>query len=349
MFHGARGVPAGGGGRAVASLGMRVQVSTASVVGVVSGALVLVLCACAGVRAEGPPGPAVGQAPARSPPADTPVVRIHVLAVDYRAGGGDAIVVADSSEARPRHVLIDAGDDGSAARALGELAVPSLDLLVLTHAHYDHYGGMDEVLDAVPVRTFAFGGQVRTAVTYRRLLERVREEVPRIIVVDSPRVVRLGAGADATVLRLLPPLARYLSEDTDRGERINEGSLGVRIERGEFSFLTTGDGEAEANRRFARAFPDEVDVTVLKLGHHGSTDATQPFWLDATSPEVAIVSANGTTHPHAAALRMVRGRGIALLCTPQHGRITVLVASGGRYDVVTERAATVRCRPGSER
>ena len=274
---------------------------------------------------------------------------ITVLRVTSSAGGGDAILVADSAADPPRHVLIDAGDDAAAARALREAGIGTLDLLVLTHAHHDHYGGMDEVLDAAQVRAFAFNGQVRSAVTYRRLLERVEREVPVVIVVDSVRRVRLGEGEHATTLTLIPPLSTHLGEDTGDGERLNEGSLAVRVERGGFSFLTTGDAEHAANRRFAAMFPALVDVDVLKLGHHGSTDAIDRAWLAATTPEVAIVSANGTTHPHAAALALVKRLGIPLYCTPQHGVVRVRVAPDGAYRVTTNLSADRECEPGRSR
>jgi len=283
-------------------------------------------------------------------PVDSAVLTIRVLAVTSRSGGGDAILIADSAAEPARHVLIDAGDDGAAAAALRALGVASLDLLVLTHAHHDHYGGVDEVLDAVPVRVFAFNGQVRNATTYVRMLERIEREVPTVLVVDSVRHVRLGTQPDATLLTLLPPLAEHLAADTDSGSRLNEGSLAVRVERGSFSFLTTGDAEEAANRRFAARFPGAVDVDVLKLGHHGSADATQPAWLDATTPAAAIVSANGTTHPFPEVIELVQGtRGIALYCTPQHGTVTVRVDAGGRWRVLTEHDAGRRCEPGSQR
>lgn len=280
---------------------------------------------------------------------ERPALLLHALRVSAPSGGGDAILVADSSAERARHVLIDAGDDASAARALGELGVTSLDLMVLTHAHHDHYGGMADVLDAVPVRTFAFNGQARSAVTYRRLLRRIDEEVRQVLVVESVRRVRLGQGIDATELVLLPPMDEFIGRDTDRSEPLNEGSLGVRVARGRFSFLSTGDAELRANRRFAAVFPEQVAVDVLKLGHHGSSDATQPFWLDATAPEAAIVSANGTTHPHGRVLELVRARGIDLYCTPQHGRVTIRVARAGDYAVRTAASPRLPCEPGSER
>ena len=324
-------------------------------------ALAGLLAACGPGQAPGParqdlPGARESTPPGRHEPAaaehaadPAAPLTITVLRVTSTAGGGDAILVADSAAAPPRHVLIDAGDDAAAARALREAGIGTLDLLVLTHAHHDHYGGMDEVLDAVQVRAFAFNGQVRSAVTYRRLLERVEREVPVVIVVDSVRRVRLGEGEQATTLTLIPPLPTHLGEDTSDGERLNEGSLAVRVERGAFSFLTTGDAEHAANRRFATMFPALVDVDVLKLGHHGSTDATDRAWLGATTPEVAIVSANGTTHPHASALALVKELGIPLYCTPQHGAVRVRVAPDGAYRITTELPADRECEPGRSR
>jgi competence protein ComEC len=274
---------------------------------------------------------------------------IHLLRVTAPAGGGDAILVADSTVTPARHLLIDAGNDGAVAESLVALGVPALDLVVLTHAHHDHYGGLPAVLGAVPVRLFAFNGQVRTAVTYRRLLERIEVEVPLVLVVDSMRRIRLGEGESATVLTLIPPRMEDIGNDTNDGRRLNNGSLAVRIDRGDFSFLTTGDAQLEANRRFAREFTELVDVTVLKAGHHGAVNANQPFWLDATSPEVVVVSANGTTHPHAEVLELFEERGIAIFCTPQHGRITLRVEQAGDYTIQTNNPAERRCEPGARR
>lgn len=304
------------------------------------------------VRGDGSPARAPGDVravgQAMDAAADTAVSRVlslHLLPVTARSGGGDAILIADSTITPARHILIDAGDDGAAAAQLGELGVAALDLVVLTHAHHDHYGGLGAVLDVIPVRAFAFNGQVRTAVTYRRLLERLEREVSTVIVVDTVRTIRLGEGDGTAVLTLISPRRDDLATDTDDGRRLNNGSLGVRLDRGRFSFLTTGDAQLEANRRFAAELMDLVDVTVLKAGHHGAANAMQDFWLDATTPEVVVVSANGTTHPHAQALALIAARGIRIYCTPQHGRITLRVERSGGYTVQTAEPAGRACEP----
>src|SRR5690606_1171595 len=122
-----------------------------------------------------------------------------------------------------------------------------------------------------------------------------------------------------------------------------------RVERPGFSFLTTGDAEHAANRRFAERFPALVDVDVLKLGHHGSGDANDAAWLAATTPEAAIISANGTTHPHASVLALVKEHGIPLSCTPQHGAVRVRVAPDRAYRITTELPAGRECAPGRSR
>lgn len=312
--------------------------------------LLLVLCAGCGEEVWDGNGEELRPVPASTQRTiGAAVLTIRVLdRVAQTGGGGDAILVADSAASPPRHVLIDAGEGPVAAAYVEAAGIRTLDLMILTHAHSDHFGGMEAVLDRARVRIFAFNGQARALAAYNRLLERVRVEVDTVLVVEAVRVVRFGEGEGATRLVLLPPVSRYLSRDTNDGRELNDGSLGVRVERGGFTFFGAGDAESMANAWFVERFPAYLDVAVLKLGHHGSADATQPFWLDATTPEVALISANGTTHPHGSVIRMVEARGIELFCTPEHGMITIRADSMGRYAVATSRDPRRRCRPGSQ-
>ncbi len=313
-------------------------------------ALVLLSAGCGG---GGPTAPAGGDAGLRDPPPSTlrtvadPVLTLRVLRVDApTGGGGDAVVVADSAAGGPWHALIDAGGDDVAARYLQDAGVDTLDLLVLTHAHQDHFGGMQDVFDRTHVRRFVYNGQVRALASYQRVLERARAEADTIVALAAPLQLSLGTDDGATVV-LLPPLDTWLAESTDDGSLLNEGSLGLRVQVGSFSYLGTGDAEIRANRRFADAYPDWVDADAFKAGHHGSTDAVQSFWLDAVSPEVVVVSANGTTHPHGAALDLYSARTPDLFCTPDHGIVTVRISAAGVYAVRTERDPKARCTHGT--
>lgn len=260
-------------------------------------------------------------------------------------GGGDAVVVADSSGARPWHALLDAGGDSVAAVYLREAGIDTLDLMVLTHAHQDHYGGMGDVFDEAHVVRFVYNGQVRSLASYQAVLDAAHAMADTVLIPTEALRIPMSSSAAVTIL---PPLDTWLAVDTDDGEEINEGSLAVRVSYADFSFLSTGDAEHRANQRFAAAFPAEIRAAVLKVGHHGSSDATSASWLEAVDPQAAVVSANGTTHPHGSALELLRARTADLFCTPNHGTVSVRVGASGDWDVRTAQDPRKRCTRGTE-
>jgi competence protein ComEC len=320
--------------------------------------LSLVLAALASACGKAPTSPAddVGGEDTPSELRDTPpsaartvaqpTLTVRVLKVaDATGGGGDAIIVADSGGARPWHALIDAGGDHVAADYLKAAGVDTLDLMVLTHAHADHFGGMGRVFDAEHVRTFVYNGQVRTLASYQTVVDRARAEADSVAAPTAVWTMTLPGGGS---VKVLPPMSNWIGTDTDDGSQINLSSIAVRVEQGSFSFLSAGDAELEADRTFAATYPALVRVTALKVGHHGSTDATDSAWLSATSPTVLIVSANGVTHPHGATLTLLDGWTRDLFCTPQHGIVTLLVDASGAYATRTADDARRRCAVGSD-
>ena len=89
-------------------------------------------------------------------------------------------------------------------------------------------------------------------------------------------------------------------------------------------------------------------MSVLKVGHHGSTDATDAEWLSAVAPSEAIISANGTTHPHGGTITLLEGWTEDLFCTPDHGIVTLLVDAQGSFATRTVGDPRRRCSVGSE-
>src|SRR6266566_9707153 len=102
------------------------------------------------------------------PSADSAVLLIRALDVSDARIGGDAILITDSARGRARHVLIDASDHGATVIAyLRRYRVDTLAAVILSHPHADHYGGLADVIQHVPVRAFAYGGTPRAAASYR--------------------------------------------------------------------------------------------------------------------------------------------------------------------------------------
>jgi beta-lactamase superfamily II metal-dependent hydrolase len=279
-------------------------------------------------------------------------------------GGGDAILITDSSAAGMVHALVDAGpaglngsDPGFVARRLQALGVGELAFLQLTHAHADHFNGMPEVLRSLRVRRFVYNGQVRSLSSYQTVLAEAQQRADSVIVPAGLYTVDLGHDSVKTRTTTIPPLPTFIQQDTGDGTLLNEGSLGTQVRRGGFTMFLTGDGEYQANARWRTSFSTLTrDVTVLKVGHHGANNAifdagtTGPStWLDHTNPEVSVISANGVSHPRLRALtRLLSRTNMRTYCTNVHGTITIRADAAGSYVVTVEKAAEQDCQPGRE-
>lgn len=247
---------------------------------------------------------------------------LHVLDV----GQGDAVVVRTP---RGRWVLVDTGPDPGdrLVRRLRALGVRRLALMVLTHPHLDHIGGAAEVLDALPVGAVGDPGLALGSEPYREVLgEARRAGVPWRTLVRGD-TLRVDGVEFAVLWPAEPPSGPVAGVDP------NDLSVVVRVAWGGFSALLTGDAPAEAEARFG---PEAGPVTLLKLGHHGSTTSTAPAFLDAIRPELAVVSAgrfNRFGHPAPAVLERVVGAGIPLHRTDRDGAARYRVRRDGTVEV----------------
>lgn len=282
-------------------------------------------------------------------PPDSDVLLVRVLDVSDARIGGDAILITDSSAGCARHVLVDASDHGpTVTRWLALYGVDTLAALVLSHAHADHYGGMPDVLAAVPVRAFIYGGTPRTTRSYRELLGEVGTRGIPVVTADSGlRTITVATGRDTFRLELLPPPLECRRLRADAGVDINNCSLGVRLVRGDFAMLLPGDAQAAELQWWLRRYRSRLRAAVLKAGHHGSSNATTSEWLNAVRPRAVVISANGRQHPFASVLRQLGRRAIPVYCTADDGTITIRVPRDGSWKIVPQRV--VPCHAGNAR
>lgn len=289
------------------------------------------------------------------------IVRIIDLGqadAEISGGGGDAILLTDSSSFGMVHALVDAGggeapgdDERFVLDRLQQLGVDSLAFLQLSHAHSDHFAGMDELLTAIEVDRFVYNGQVRDLSFYNDVLAAADANAQTVVELDGLLGVSLGIGQAQTAVTMLPPLPTYLDNPDASGDELNEGSIGTLLERGFFTMFLAGDGEFEATDRWRLSFAEQTgELDVLKVGHHGANNATSAVWLSHASPEIAIISANGVSHPREGALdRLESLQGLnELYCTNTHGDVVIRVDAAGSYEVSVERNADQPCQAGSE-
>jgi beta-lactamase superfamily II metal-dependent hydrolase len=263
----------------------------------------------------------IASVPARRPMVGQPPLagssRVNVAVLDV--GQGDAILIR-SPEGKT--ALVDAGPSHDVVRALREQGVTALDLVVVSHHHADHYGGMAEVIKAFAPRVFLASDSSHTSAHYLKLLELVRDrKIQAIVPGDSPRKVALGS-VELTVFPQPP-------EDPHEE---NNNSVGLRLRYGNFSVLLPGDAEEPERSWWERVVPELcADATVLKLAHHGSRNGTDARWLALVRPRLAVASlgaGNEYGHPHPETLALLEQRKIPLLRTDKDG--TIVIQSDGK-------------------
>ncbi len=247
-------------------------------------------------------------------------------------GEGDATLIVSPTG---KTVLVDAGPP-EAGRMLAhrlERYAP-LDLVVLTHRHLDHLGGLAQVIEHVGVRLLLDSDVDHPSPAYDQLVRVLTERHVAMRAAEVDRRIDLGGGA---VLRILgPPRPRLAGTRSD----VNANSIVARLDYRDFSLLIMGDAEAPTERDLlARGVP--LAARVLKVAHHGSRySSTMPF-LRAVHPELAVISAGahnryGEPHPQTVA-RLLRA-GAHVYRTDVDGDVH-LSTNGHKVEVTTMTAS----------
>jgi competence protein ComEC len=256
-------------------------------------------------------------------------------------GQGDAAVLEMPGD---RVALIDGGGTYDGSFDPGERVVEPflrargitrLDLVVLSHPHPDHLGGLHRVLGRFAVGELWTSGDDGKNPEYGRLLAAA---AARGVATPVPSRRRLGGGGGGGVV--WEPLGPFSGDRT--GERIgapegvsvNDASLVVRVAYAGRSLLFTGDieGDGEGELAGRTALGADVGADVLKVPHHGSRTSSSDELLEAVRPWMAVMSLgwqNRFHFPASEVLDRYRDRGIPVLRTDLHGAVTVTVGAGG--------------------
>lgn len=255
-----------------------------------------------------------------SEPAQTaPVGQLVAHFIDV--GQGDAILIQTPT----KNILIDAGEQGNTVvNYLESKGVTHLDLVIGTHPHSDHIGGLVNVLQSIPVDEVIDPGVVHTTKTFEDYLTLIDQKDITFTEGRAGMSRDLGGGASMKVLHPSSPSSSDL----------NNASVVVRVTFGKTSFMLTGDAESESESQIlSRGYA--LNSTVLKVGHHGSRTSTSSAFLSAVNPSVAVImcgTGNSYGHPHEETLAKLANAGVDIYRTDVQGTI-VITTDGQTYEV----------------
>jgi competence protein ComEC len=277
-------------------------------------------------------------------------------------GQGDATYIRNGSS----RVLIDGGPNpATLGRYLDQLGLDNstIDVVILTHQHLDHYSGLRELFRTsrhIHVRYFFENKDPSAAVTLAQLRDSILSRMDRDSLIyrdtDDPCsngrpicTITMSGGARLHILAPLPS-----------GDKPNNRSAVVKLigpDSASFTMWLAGDAEHEEIAWFEQtgyAQNPGMGVKVLKADHHGSCNGVTPRYLTLTHPQFVVVSlgaSNGFGHMHTQAKRIYRNAGVPWYRTDQNGTITIRspgTADGG-YTITPEHNGTDLDGPSDRR
>ncbi len=250
---------------------------------------------------------------------------IHVIDV----GQGDAALI----QSQAGNILIDTGTNDSEDELVAHLKackVKTVDYLICSHAHSDHLGGADAVLDSFDVSTIVIPSVAESTLDIESMLFSMKDgNIPDVIHPQKGDTFSLG---DISFTVLTP------ISDTDD---YNDMSLVVKISFADTSLLFTGDISEDIEHELIQVYPNgELDCDFLKIAHHGSNTSTCAEFIAAVTPSVAVVSSgeyNDFGHPRYEVLQRLRTGGCEQIYRTDKMSSIVLRSDGSEITLVATR------------
>jgi len=242
---------------------------------------------------------------------------VHVLDVDQ----ADSILIITPNQ---KTVLIDAGEathGQEVVKYLKRYGIDKIDILVGTHPHSDHIGGLPEVIRQFEIGAFYMPPKLHTTATFEKVLMAADNKGLRIT--TAKRGIDIALDEDISL--------SFLSPISDAYDNLNNWSAVIRLQYKRKVFLFTGDAEGLLEEELIKnTEADYLKANFLKVPHHGSKTSSTEGFLAAVAPEVAVISlGRGNTYgfPHKEVMERYEKRNILLYRTDQQG--TIVIESDG--------------------
>lgn len=241
-------------------------------------------------------------------------------------GQADCILINDNNE----HSLIDAGnnEDGEKlVKYFKDLGVSGFKYVFGTHAHEDHIGGMDDIINNFNIEHFYMPDAITTTKTFEDVLDALGNKGIAFETPNEDDVLKFG---DTSI--------SILHVGRDKND-LNDTSIVLKLTYNDTSYLFMGDATSSVEKEI---LDKDLESDVLKVGHHGSQYSSTAAFLKKVSPKYAIieVGANNTyNHPREVTLKKLESLGTKIYRTDLDGTI-ILTSDGKNITFSTEKTDT---------
>ncbi len=294
--------------------------------------------------------------PVVDPPAPATIVRM------LDVGQGDATYIHNGNS----RVIIDGGPD---VRRFGflldslSLNDTTIDVVILSHAHYDHYRGLQALFDSkrrIKIRYFFENQDPGAATTLAVLRDSILSRVERDSMVYRSTDNPCGDGRPICTITMRGGAKLHVLKPLGAPQPANNRSVAVKLvgaDSASFSMWFAGDAERSEISYFSRtgyALHPGMKVDILKANHHGSCNGVTAQYLRATRPSWVVASLAGDNeygHMHAQAKQAFVKAGVPWYRTDQNGTVTITAPGtpGSGFSVSTSRGTQDMDGPSDRR
>ena len=199
--------------------------------------------------------------------------RLEVTFMDV--GQADSILLENNGQ----YMLVDAGNNEDGPKLvtyLKQKGITDFTYVIGTHPHEDHIGGLDDIINNFNIETFYMPDVITTTKTFEDVLDALENKNIALSIPNKNDTFELG---DANVKVL------YVGDDSESD--LNDTSIVLKVTYQNVSFLLTGDASTKVEDTLDRK---DLESTVLKVGHHGSSTSTDEEFLELGNPTYAVIS-----------------------------------------------------------
>lgn len=240
-------------------------------------------------------------------------------------GQGDSILIKTPED---QNILIDGGPPNAGENVMTYLKkhnVQAVDLLIATHPHYDHIGGLVNVIEEMPVKRIVHTGIVHPTKTFFTYMYQIfKQAIPINIPAKNEQLLN----------------ERHLSLEVLNGKAeessINNASLVLKLTYHDVDFLLMSDLEKDAEKNFEHTSVLQADI--IKVAHHGSKTSSSLDFLKRVAPDVAILTYgrdNKYGHPNERVLENIRTLDAFIYSTATFGDIVISTNGADFYVMPT--------------